>query len=161
MNNVAAESAGESNQKKLRALKKKLREIVDIENIPNDTRTAEQATKLLKRTQIEEEIRQLENSDEGLAASMASTSLSSNESARTTASNVPITVAIEGSTIGAPLESDDAKEKKIKAAKKKLKQIDDLEIRQFSGVPLDEDQVRKVAQKLELQRELDALVLSK
>jgi hypothetical protein len=45
--------------KRLKALKKKLREIVEIEGKPSDTLTPEQAEKLSKKESIKEEIASL------------------------------------------------------------------------------------------------------
>ena len=52
---------------------------------------------------------------------------------------------------------EDDKEKKIKALKKKIKQVEEIIAKQAQGEQLNPDQLNKVASHAALVRELDAL----
>jgi uncharacterized protein with WD repeat len=159
--NDGSNLSSEERAKKARALKKKLREILDLEALGKDKLSAEQQSKIQKKASIEEEIRQLESGDDAVTSAtsaVAGASISDKPSGDQRSATASTSTSSTAPSAARSEEEIESREKKAKGIRKKLKQIEELETKQQSGTALDSDQQKKVAQKGELQAELAALL---
>ena len=143
-------------QKRLKSLKKKLREIDEIATT-KDSLTSEQQVKISKRSELSLEIEEIEKALSSIELSQSYGTVF--HAMGSSATLVADADAVPDASVNSTKSDDNSttNEKKVKALKKKLKQISELEEKLASGQFLNEEQRTKLAQKDDIQLELKSL----